>query len=404
VLSLTYLLDIFKDAFCSKKIGEIAHDKVYAFLGLAHDCSGDNFPVDYHKTASEVYQDLIRFYWMESTLTPKQRSIELMYYSALCRRLLTRESGERPRPQREIGRLPIEYDLLTTIPMSDPKLNKDYPMTVDGLGFLLYKLVVLTLISLWRYFQTSPEERHWKASDAEMFAEWEAKDVGPNDFDNLLLRGVVVGRVRHIGPSYKHVISHGVAAEEWRAGLRDHLTTLNDREKVEGLNDRLVATLKQCTDFSTLHIESFQEPSPPQRGSDRASSAGTEPSQSLPRAFLGTDMLVGVLPANAREGDAICQFWKSNACAVIREKEHVDWILSDFDNWAVYYHLQKNTSGHYEVIGRAAIVSSDHVGWDVRTDLGGELFSVVNEKAVDVPISLRDLTRLSLDTVNLPAT
>ena len=130
--------------------------------------------------------------------------------------------------------------------------------------------------------------------------------------------------------------------------------------------------LHQPTDHWIRNITSFRNTAP-----------DTLPVDS-PRLFLGSDLLMGVVPPEARKGDILCQFWNTTACAVLRPK---GWSLR-----------------RYEIVGRAAIVSRTHTGWGSSSDLGGELFGVSNQKAVEVPVSLLDLTRLSLDTVNLPAT
>jgi hypothetical protein len=56
VLTLPKLLNAFKDAFSTK-----AHDKIYAFIGLAHDTSSKTIPVDYEKSLSDVYHNLVHF-------------------------------------------------------------------------------------------------------------------------------------------------------------------------------------------------------------------------------------------------------------------------------------------------------------------------------------------------------
>lgn len=63
-------------------------------------------------------------------------------------------------------------------------------------------------------------------------------------------------------------------------------------------------------------------------------------------------------------------------------------------------------SAHFEVVGRAAVVSRDEsVDWNVPTDKA--LFAtsgLFNWNIVDLSVSLLTITRLPLDTVNLPGT
>jgi hypothetical protein len=46
---------------CSRCLCELPHDKIYGFVGIAHDCDDGSFPVDYAKSLWELYEDTIRF-------------------------------------------------------------------------------------------------------------------------------------------------------------------------------------------------------------------------------------------------------------------------------------------------------------------------------------------------------
>jgi hypothetical protein len=64
--------------------------------------------------------------------------------------------------------------------------------------------------------------------------------------------------------------------------------------------------------------------------------SGTADILSSPRLFLESEVIIGILPSNAIVGDLICQFWNSNAAAIIRVR----------------------TDGIYHVIRRALIVQN----------------------------------------------
>jgi hypothetical protein len=86
--SLSNLLSAFRNTFSG-----LPHDKIYAFLGMANDYLGGSIPIDYDKILFELYQDVLRFlnkFPIEST----EKRIEIVYLSALVRRLLTRKSGK----------------------------------------------------------------------------------------------------------------------------------------------------------------------------------------------------------------------------------------------------------------------------------------------------------------------
>jgi hypothetical protein len=52
------LLENFKHSNCQE-----VHDKVYGFLGLSTDCTGDGLEIDYTKIVDELYRDIILFYF-----------------------------------------------------------------------------------------------------------------------------------------------------------------------------------------------------------------------------------------------------------------------------------------------------------------------------------------------------
>lgn len=52
------LLESFQESQC-----RVIHDRVYGFLGLASDCSNEDLPIDYLRSVSELYRDVIRFYY-----------------------------------------------------------------------------------------------------------------------------------------------------------------------------------------------------------------------------------------------------------------------------------------------------------------------------------------------------
>jgi hypothetical protein len=54
---LEVLLANFSNAQCKEP-----RDKIYDFLGLAHDCQNDSLPVDYSKSLLDLYSDVVRFH------------------------------------------------------------------------------------------------------------------------------------------------------------------------------------------------------------------------------------------------------------------------------------------------------------------------------------------------------
>ncbi|KAE9367276.1 HET-domain-containing protein, partial [Stipitochalara longipes BDJ] len=53
---LANLMETCKDSLC-----EEPRDKVYGYLGIAHDCQDGSLPIDYSKSLFELYEDVVRF-------------------------------------------------------------------------------------------------------------------------------------------------------------------------------------------------------------------------------------------------------------------------------------------------------------------------------------------------------
>ncbi|KAL5312856.1 hypothetical protein ACEPPN_019282 [Leptodophora sp. 'Broadleaf-Isolate-01'] len=471
--SLGSLVDDFRDSFCERP-----HDKIYAFLGLAYDQFNNPIPVEYEKSLYEVYRDAVRFHCTPPPLERIDKSIELVYYSALVRRLLTRKGVQRPKRGRTVlGEFDEEIRLAekrnsvqaaSSVPAAEPeppRVDKDkepasrdrYPSSSFHKSYSIetsynyapyyvaprtsnqhtsatehnrqkaekrsnkgeekeqesqkaeepdyrYALIagalaVLGASAIYYYIWGKsrpdvPKEWHWKVSGAEDIATWTEDSKSTPLLDKIPLRGVIVGQVKHLGPSTISISASHDATMRWIASFSDYLTH-SDVKKARGLNEKLLKILNDPKDFRTRNITSLQSASNDPANNPRRPINSAASSQESAHLFLGTNGILGVIPPNAREGDLICQFWNSNACAVLRRPTPAG-RFSRF--WTT-----KFTEPRYELVGRAAIVSTGgDVDWDVPKDK--DRFKDTSSVAVELALSLTDLTRLSLDTVNLPGT
>jgi hypothetical protein len=97
-----------------------------------------------------------------------------------------------------------------------------------------------------------------------------------------------------------------------------------------------------------------------------------------PRLFLGSEVMIGLLPSNAMVGDLICQLWNSNAAVVVR----------------------LGTDSMTHIIGRALIVQNlDSFEWDVPRNR--TIFRLPSSSTIDLRMDLTTLTRLTLDSARL---
>lgn len=448
--ALRNLVDEFRDAFC-----ELPHDKVYAFIGLANDTVDNEIPVNYQQSEAEVYHDIIRHHFDSLRLETQQASsIEAMYLAALVRRLLTREKIRRPKeirtlreavtedspkeyvapapatqpPQNEVSRgrgdrdrydndtsyTPSIYfgtrwsyatpDSTTTRDTEETeeekeKEEKDEKVRPwnDPLYIALGALGTAGLIWLiWKLLNRKPPEKLtwcWKESSAEDLDKWTTTSTNKQP-EEFILRGAIIGKVEHIGPSALDLTTSYDAEKRWNARLGQYYRGTEDLETARGLNEKLLSILSDTADFRTRNIvpltleqqllgRSVEElPRTPV-----PESTPQRPGES-PVLFLGTNVSLGVAPGNIREGDFIVQFWNSNACAVLRK-------------------AKGGFRPRFEIVGRASIVGRDeNADWDVPADKTRfAKRGIFNQgKVIDLPVSMRTLTLLSLDTVNLPGT
>lgn len=82
------LFESFKESQCQE-----IHDRVYGFLGLASDCGNEDIPIDYSRSVSQVYQDVVRFYYgafQKDASSP--HSAQLMKFSEFFRGFLEHHS------------------------------------------------------------------------------------------------------------------------------------------------------------------------------------------------------------------------------------------------------------------------------------------------------------------------
>ncbi|KAL1610710.1 hypothetical protein SLS60_002380 [Paraconiothyrium brasiliense] len=105
------------------------------------------------------------------------------------------------------------------------------------------------------------------------------------------------------------------------------------------------------------------------------------------RDFVSANGVRGVAPLGARRGDLVCRFWNTNVLALVR-KPHQN-VSSSY------------VEGKMELVGRVAMRGMDRLpDPDVSSQLNAEVFGNINEKAVNIGVSLDGLTHLmTIDTI-----
>lgn len=75
---------------CSHCLCELPHDKIYGFVGIAHDCEDLSFPINYAKPLWELHEDTIRFFYNSVHIEGSKSIVRL---SQLVLRLLGEIEG-----------------------------------------------------------------------------------------------------------------------------------------------------------------------------------------------------------------------------------------------------------------------------------------------------------------------
>jgi hypothetical protein len=69
---------------CKESLCEEPRDKVYGYIGIAHDCQDGSLPIDYSKSLFELYEDVVQFYYRNKD----HSSYFTVYFSQLVQSLL----------------------------------------------------------------------------------------------------------------------------------------------------------------------------------------------------------------------------------------------------------------------------------------------------------------------------
>ncbi|EPE31154.1 hypothetical protein GLAREA_04121 [Glarea lozoyensis ATCC 20868] len=449
--SLQNLVDGFRDAFCTLQHDKVyafiglANDTVEEEIPINYQKS---IPEVYHDIMRHHFHSL----QLESQQTS---SIDAVYFAALVRRLLTREKTQLPRIiktfqeaiTKDLTKKDTSTDYSHSQKESTKEIAKDRPeangndvgifsKTSAGLGILpslfgtgmnintkktgskkedkdskysywrsenLIPLgvagvagaaMIAWLLKKYLEDDQKPKENltwYWKESSLEDLSAWIKTSNIENESPEFLLRGAIVSRLEHLGPSISDLATSHQAEKCWKVELGCYLRKSNveNLSIVRGLNEKLLSMIGKTTQFCNRNIVSFSSHQTITNLTPHiVANHDEDVSHVSPVLFIGSNQTLGVTPANVREGDFICQFWNSSACAVLRETGSSD------------------PHPKFEIIGRAAMVGKEEGSeWEVPGDkLQFTEESSLKSDLVDLRVSTSTLTWLSLDTVFLPGT
>jgi hypothetical protein len=350
---LEKLLEDFRYAECQEP-----RDRIYGLLGLAHDCQDQSIKADYTKSTFDLYTEVMgKFSRTQRTLkgrrssTAFDRSMRVVYFSQLVSSILGRpvyphsETGTRilaiaavAGEILDLGPTHVEilddarklklwksaYQTHYTYPPTQKKVRE----AIAAYDYFLYQnshriAIKVFSIDLNRTYSRGREPRPStpvsprRPSTADTFqrGSLDLKSVPEFSWDSNEAHWLsenlddFAGVYRRSDPRSLSRRTHSRSGNIAR-------TTGYSRES--DLPPEELSAVKNRSRSPRSLIEIFFS-SNPTRPTALAPALPSKNSSS-PRLFLGTNKLVGSVPANAKKGDIICQFWNTDVTALLRRR------------------------------------------------------------------------------------
>lgn len=275
---LERLLESFADAECQEP-----RDKIYGFLGLAHDCQDKSLKVDYSKSFFDLYEEVICFQQSAKPLEDPfpldiDRTMRLVSFSSLLQLML---EGK------------VDNEIAIRSPTLEYYNLKSRTLTFTARG-LIQGLIAHLGPSYSDAVSSFECERRWKATFERYYKSPDSLSLlreQDEDYTSKLLDMSETDLAKICsfkGPLYSY-----------------SRPDLNILFNVDWLTN---GRRKEQVGFGLESIRSIPETAPIE-----------EPHRSdEPRRFLGSDRFMGLVPADARLGDRICRFWGCDIAVVLR--------------------------------------------------------------------------------------
>lgn len=258
---------------CRESLCEEARDKVYGYVGIAHDCQDGSFPIDYSKSLFELYEDVVRFQYRSVKLNAKT----IVHFSQLVQRLLggpkaMLEDLARTRPGQPI-------------PLSAPHSIKERSSILKVTG--VFGGSISTVGPSYDEIVGIPDAtRSWKVVLSKCQADLEKLRKKNEGFVRVLLEldNPDLEKIHPIDPQFSW---------RWSKEMRE---ILKEKDSMSRSEWELIPVFKFGPESEEVKDGSFQQP----------------------HLFATRDGMIGLMPHTAREGDLLFQFWDSDAVAVVR--------------------------------------------------------------------------------------
>jgi hypothetical protein len=322
---LEMLLANFSDAQCNEP-----RDKIYGFLGMAHDCQNDSIPVDYSKSLVDLYREVIKFHQLSKPMTHPlpgkiDRAMRLVAFSRVLQQLFE-------------GRIEAEFKN-SDVELSASILDK-HPLTARG---LIEGAVIHLGPSYDDVVSSFRETKKWKASFDQYYHT--SEDLSFLRLLDEVYTSALLEMDERVLAKIRRTRSFDTESGDNSATVSSYKwIALDFAPELEWEYNECLQSFEMFKpwELKRVRIEnSILYSVPPINSDTPRRSLGNTPRRSLgstPRRFLGSNRTMGLVPREAQEGDLICRFWGCDVAAVLR--------------WVGYKNL-------FHIVGRAHVAT----GW-----------------------------------------
>ena len=265
---LELLLERFSDAQC----GEV-RDKVFGFVGLAHDCYDGSLKVDYSASLYDVFADVVKF---QNAAKP----LEGPFYHEWEKNLDTDRPARLVRFAQLVQRT---FDGGVDITAMNRPTQEDSWHLFHAKGYIAGTILHIGS-SYDQYISSFAAEKQWKLS-------WDKHYTDVADLATL----------REMDDAYTM--------------------------KLLEMGETDLAKVRQIHSGSSFGFQlkhTLAKNEEETKNQDETEPASETHSSGEPRRFLGSLLAFGLVPPAAREGDLICRFWGCNIAVIVRQEGHKD--------------------------------------------------------------------------------
>jgi hypothetical protein len=282
---------------CADSLCELPQDKIYGFVGIAHDCEDGSFPVDYSKSLWKLYEDVVRFQYASANAGRGNLDAakSLVHFSQLVLRIL---KDVKAPPDSWMG-----------------SMHSGICTACIGFGHVEDGSCLFKITSVYG------------------------------------------GNVSIIGPSYDEITGNPSVRKAWNLALKDcDADVVGLREANDLFISRILALEDSELRKAVTNIHSFgwrylyDSISICRICHPLSVSVEAGIAQGSWRLFATKEGTIGLISSYVRKGDMLCHFWKSDVVAVVRAEDNETWRIVGKAMIAKQSHLSEGGALNFESV------------------------------------------------------